>query len=342
MAGGKQLLSANKTYYKANLHTHTTVSDGKLTPEEAKAHYKALGYSILALTDHDVIVDHSGLNDKDFLTLTGAEIDISETEFVPGVPFAPKSRHLCMIAKEPHNLWLPFENPYTLPSSRPYLEDITCDTMERLYTPEQFNAILKKTNEQGFLVTYNHPTWSLESYPDYAPMQGLWGVEYRNSGCIAEGYDENNGRVYQDLLMLGNRIMPVFADDMHSISKDGIQVLGASWIMVGADALTYPDVIQALEQGDLYASCGPQITALTWEGGTLRVSCSPAAQVQVVTQTRFAGIVAGTDICQAEFDMNKWLRLSQGDTESFLRVIVTAEDGAYAVSRAYRLDELEG
>ena len=42
----------NGNWYKGNLHTHTTLSDGRATPEETFALYKAEGYSFMALTDH--------------------------------------------------------------------------------------------------------------------------------------------------------------------------------------------------------------------------------------------------------------------------------------------------
>lgn len=41
--------------YKANLHTHTTESDGELTPAEAIDMYHERGFGILSLTDHDTI-----------------------------------------------------------------------------------------------------------------------------------------------------------------------------------------------------------------------------------------------------------------------------------------------
>jgi len=41
--------------YRANLHTHTAQSDGHLAPHEAVDAYHELGYSILALTDHDLV-----------------------------------------------------------------------------------------------------------------------------------------------------------------------------------------------------------------------------------------------------------------------------------------------
>ena len=53
------LLTPGVNAYKANLHCHTTMSDGRLTPEEIKAHYQAHGYSIVAFTDHEKITVNS-------------------------------------------------------------------------------------------------------------------------------------------------------------------------------------------------------------------------------------------------------------------------------------------
>ena len=41
--------------HRANLHTHTTMSDGRLTPAETIDCYRELGYTVLALTDHDTV-----------------------------------------------------------------------------------------------------------------------------------------------------------------------------------------------------------------------------------------------------------------------------------------------
>ena len=58
--------TCGKTAYKANLHCHTTFSDGRLTPENVKREYMARGYSIVAYTDHEIPFVHSDLKDKDF------------------------------------------------------------------------------------------------------------------------------------------------------------------------------------------------------------------------------------------------------------------------------------
>ena len=41
--------------YKANLHTHSTFSDGEFTLPDMVEKYYAMGYDILAMTDHGVI-----------------------------------------------------------------------------------------------------------------------------------------------------------------------------------------------------------------------------------------------------------------------------------------------
>ena len=42
-------------WYKGNLHTHTTQSDGKLTPAESMRWHAEHGYHFLAITDHNVL-----------------------------------------------------------------------------------------------------------------------------------------------------------------------------------------------------------------------------------------------------------------------------------------------
>lgn len=79
----KYLLPSVPRYFKANLHTHSTISDGKLTPTEVKEAYKAQGYHILTITDHNIIVNHSDMTEPDFLMLTGSEINIHHHNYRP-------------------------------------------------------------------------------------------------------------------------------------------------------------------------------------------------------------------------------------------------------------------
>jgi len=100
----KYLLPQEGTFYKANLHCHSTISDGKLTPEEIKKAYMEKGYSIIAYTDHDVMIDHSDLQEENFLPLCGYEMEVNQKKDDPNNnhPYR-KCCHMCLIALEPDN-----------------------------------------------------------------------------------------------------------------------------------------------------------------------------------------------------------------------------------------------
>lgn len=336
MSNIKHLLPPVARYFKANLHTHTDISDGQLTPAQAKERYKALGYQILSLTDHNVIVDHSDMNEPNFLMLTGIEINVNSPDYQAG--FAGQTYHLNLIAKQPDNLWSPAKAFHTFPLALEYEKKMHCEEMDLQYSPDSINAMIAKANKMGFLVAYNHPTWSCQSYPDYAPLKGLWAMELRNSDCIHAGCNENNSRVFKDLLNLGNHLYPLGTDDMHNLRD-----LGLSWIMVGAKELQYDCVIDALEKGNFYMSCGPEISSLSVEDKILKITCSDAQEIVLDSDSRFHARIAadGADwIQEAEFDLRTFIENASGNARKYIHLTVTAPDGTYAATRAYYLSEL--
>lgn len=332
----KHLLPQVEQYFKTNLHTHSKISDGQLEPEEVKALYKDLGYSVLCITDHNVIADHSDLNDPDFLMLTGVEVNHNHENYRPR--YDGQVYHLNLIAKRPDNLWAPGKILRKYPGAAPYEEAIDYAGMDMRYSVDAVNAMIAKANEKGFLVMYNHPTWSCQSYPDYAPLKGLWGMELRNNECYRQGNDADNSRVYKDLLNLGNRLYPIGADDMHKPVA-----AGGAWVMVGAEKLMYESVIKALEKGDFYMSCGPVIYSLSIDENILRIRCSDAKKISLLSHGRFARSIAAEGdegINEAEFDLTSFKSKAQGDSSLYIRLHVMAHDGTYAATRAYYLDEL--
>lgn len=334
MATKKHLLPQVNHFFKANLHTHSTISDGKLSPEEVKAGYKALGYQILCLTDHNTIVNHSDMNEPDFLMLTGVEININEQNFTKT---QGKTYHLNLIAKDPENLWFPAKVRRWFTVSEEIESKIQYDNLQLQHSTNSINALIARAAEKGFLVMYNHPTWSCQTYDDYAYLKGLWGMELRNSECCMIGHNENNARVYKEMLANGNPVFPLGTDDMHSIRS-----LGKSWIMVGAADLSYGSVISALEKGDFYMSCGPEITDLCMEGNMLKVTCSDAQRIQVETHGRMARAAVAEDkpLREAEFDLEKYISAVEDNPNAFIYVTVTAPDGSYATTRPYYIKDL--
>lgn len=336
----KHLLPQVKKYFKTNLHTHSNISDGKLTPEEVIRSYREAGYSILSITDHNITVDHSDKTTGDFLLLTGMEVNINDNLYKPTGGFGGVTYHLNLISKTPHNLWQPVCTIGKRETARPYEEIVEAENMPKVYDLQAINNIIAKSNEKGFLVMYNHPVWSRQHYPDYIGLKGLWAMEMRNTSSAYAGYNENNHQVYQDMLEVGMRLFPTGTDDAHDYPS-----MFGSWIMVGAEKLEYAPVIEALEKGDFYMSCGPEIRSLTLEDGFLDIECSDASEIIVETHARTARRVkaeAGEVINRAHIDLTRFFEFSENfpkDVE-FFRVTVFAPDGSYAATRAYWLDEL--
>ena len=69
----KALFKQDGNWYKGNLHMHTTLSDGKITPEEACDIYCGKGYDFIAMTDHRK-PSGAGVY-KNMLLIPGAEWD---------------------------------------------------------------------------------------------------------------------------------------------------------------------------------------------------------------------------------------------------------------------------
>ena len=326
------LLPENGTFYKANLHVHTTISDGHTTPEETKEGYKSHGYSIVAFTDHEVFVPQNELTDADFVAINAVELAINDGW--PGGFKYNKSTHLNLYAKDPAKtdcavcsgkfVWLE--------QSKPYVSEAAANNNYRKhYSVAAYNDLIRKANADGFLVCYNHPVWSLHNYSDYSGMEGLWGIEVYNTGS-ARGGMEDTVQPFEDLL-----------NQAHSL---GAAAYGG-WTMVKADRLDYAAVIDALEKGNCYSSNGPEIKELYIEDGVVHMTTSQAVFVRLVTSMRYKHVKHGSEqepVTEVAFDINPLI-----DGEKECRVMRTApwfrleikdKAGNHAWTRAYFLDEL--
>ena len=337
----KILFPCAEHLYKANMHAHTVFSDGKLTAEEIRDVYSSLGYQIVAFTDHEVCASHKDLAREDFLPLTAYEMAVN--------PSADRDRkiddkcyHLNLFSRDPDNTrHICFDRGYVRdfwPCSKAEIQNHTEEN--RVYTTEFVNRVLREAREEGWLVSLNHPTWSMQDREDYIGLEGLWGVEVYNNECVRLGYLESDERVYEELLHAGRPIFPLATDDIHRI-----EAAGGGWLMVSAGALEYTTVWDALAHGDFYASNGPEIKSVSVEDGVLKVACSPCSSVRVNTELRCAFRAhrgEGDPLTEAEFDLKKWLDICPEGKEdrAYLRVTVTDETGKQAWTRAYFRSEL--
>ena len=336
----KYLLPKSGIFYKANMHCHTTCSDGKKTPAEIKELYQRLGYSIVAYTDHDIFLHHDELSDDKFLALHGFEIETNEPK-----PWAesPKSCHICLIALEKSNKIQPLwhRTKYMIGNGANYRNQIKFDESlpdyERKHTSEGITEIMQTAREKGFFVTYNHPGWSLEDYRDYAGFVGMHAMEMFNGSCIVGGFNDYNPRVYDDILRTGQRIYCVGGDDNHNYAPETSRRSdsGKAFTVIKAKNLKYRTITKALENGDFYASEGPEIHELYFEDGVVHIKCSGADKIVCNYDHRCAqSVLAENDIplTEAKFKIN--------EKAKYFRLTVTDMRGRHACTNAYFVDTL--
>ena len=336
------LLPQHGNFYKANLHCHTTVSDGLLSPEEVKKAYMDRGYSIVAYTDHNVFIDRSDLTEAGFLALNGYELDISPEENDSELNYI-KTCHVCYIALDPNNLFTDFyhRTKYYTGNEATYRDRIIYDhnapDVERIYTPQFISYLMETGREKGFFVTYNHPTWSMETVNEYTNYHSMHAMEICNYSSAVAGYDEYNEHEYDDMLRHGERIFCIATDDNHNfhpLESPHCDSFGA-FTVIKADSLEYKTITNALVNGNFYASCGPEIRELWFEDGFIHINCSDARCIRMATGRRRSCAEYGKDgnaVNSASFKVEY--------EDAYVRLTVVDKAGKCAYTNAYFTDKL--
>jgi len=326
----KVLLTSKKAFYKGNMHCHSTLSDGKMTPEELKEFYKAKGYSFLAITDHEHINNNSYLDDESFITITSGEFAIKE--FPEQSTMKNQKMRVCHLnfyaKKQDNDLSVCYNSVYDHFSKGERRQKIKKlqDEYERIYSADGINDMIRLANENGFFVAYNHPRWSLENYSHYSHYEGLWGVEIMNHACQESGIFEYDINVHDDFLRDGKKIFVTCGDDNHQK-----HTCAHAFVMVNTDkGLNYDAIINALLCGDFYVSHGPTIEELYIEDNRVYIKCSGAVQIGFSTVGRAHGAVRAEEgelITEASFELKP--------EYEYFRISVTDARGRRADTQAY-------
>ena len=157
----KKYLLPHTAQHKANLHCHTTLSDGRVTPEVMQAAYKRHGYRVMAFTDHEYIVHHQHFNDENFIAITGYEIGL----YTPAPEGSwedtwrdRKCCHLNLYAKDPYEKRHIMFDPDALPVCVKDKKDSFLhigEICKRGY--EDIQKVIDTAKQNGFIVCLNHP-----------------------------------------------------------------------------------------------------------------------------------------------------------------------------------------
>ena len=300
-------------FWRGNLHTHSTRSDGVLAPEEVCRRYKAEGYDFIALTDHFVglydypIVDTIAFRDDRFTTILGAEVH-------SGAMDNGELWHLVAVG-------LPED---FAPSNSPHFAPVDGQ--------ESGAEIARRAREAGAFVAIAHPEWSGLSLDDARGIDAAHAVEIYNHSC-AVGADRPHGFWHLDrLLEEGRRLNLIATDDAHFSEPDSF----GGWVMVKAEANEPEALLAALKAGRLYSSTGPEIRDVVVEEKTLHIECSAAASVVVVGAGSAALSVHGSSMTRASFKLARFAGCP------WLRVIVTDAAGRRAWTNPIWRDAVTG
>lgn len=320
------LLPRDGAFYKANLHGHTTMSDGRLTPEQFAREYKEAGYSVVCITDHRSYHWHQQLCASDFVCLAGYEADINSPEDGPNRLSRTRGCY--------H-----FNFYDTAPQMRPEGFVPPVVSTEQYHDTDAINRWIADMSDAGFLACYNHPYWSLQDFRNYTPLKGLFAMEIYNHGCEHDGLYGYAPQAYDEMLRAGQRLCCLATDDNHNAvpPDDPFSDSFGGFTMLKMPVLDYANAIAAMRRGDLYASTGPMINELYVEDGVLCVSTSAVEKIYVITD--------GRDTLRAVAPSGKdgltSARLTLTGAEQWIRVDCRDSHGRHAYTRAYFREELQ-
>ena len=253
------LLPGEGNCYKLNLHSHSTLSDGHFTPEELKEIYKKEGYDGVAFTDHRKCIPHPELTDESFVALTGLEADFN---YHDESGYNRKTVHINVIARE---------------------ADTSFDFSSLPLDYDVINDAVEKFKQKNCIVTVNHPVFSDMCCEDLLKIRGMDGIEVYNSiGAMFNNYSDDSA-FYEYFLRAGGKAFPVGGDDCHLKFQDGTPFVEyfQGFTVVKAKELTYKSLIEAMDEGAVYASTGPMFHNIWLAGDFLHVECSPVCGVFV-------------------------------------------------------------
>ena len=293
-------------FWRGNLHTHSTRSDGVLDPEEVCRRYRREGYDFLALTDHFVgqygypIVDTVPFRTNSFTTILGAELH-------SGAMANGELWHILAVG-------LPADfAPSNTPSFRP--------------VPDQESGaeIAARAVAAGAFVAIAHPQWSGLTLADARGIGAAHAVEIYNHGC-AEGCDRPDGFAIADLLMSeGRRLTLVATDDAHFSEPDHF----GGWVMVKAEANEPEALLAALKAGHFYSSQGPDLHDVRITDEAVEVECSSVRSIIVQGAGTAAKAVHGLSLNGASIPLERFRN------SPFVRVSVIDHSGRRAWSNPH-------
>ena len=236
-SGSADAQPSARRWYKGNTHTHTVNSDGDSAPDEVVRWYRERDYHFLVLSDHNFLTSVDGVNavygaDEQFLVIRGKEVTDA---------FEDKPIHINGL------------------------------NVQRLVEPQGGNSVVEVVQRNvdeiraaSGVPHINHPNFGWAITADklrqvrnnrlFEVYNGHPRVNNLGGGGVP-GLEE----MWDAILTSGILLYGIAVDDAHIFKRpwdpDAARP-GRGWIMVRANSLTAADLLEAIGQGEFYASTG--------------------------------------------------------------------------------------
>ena len=265
-------------FFRGNLHTHSTRSDGTRSPGDVCSLYAQAGYDFIALTDHFLpqygypITDTRPYRSDSFTTIIGAELHSGA--------IANGSAWHIVAAGLPDDFAPPAED-------------------------ETGGQLAARATQAGAFVGIAHPHWYTLCEGDIEDLGPAHAVEVYNGIAVDANDRAESWHIMDILLDRGQRYFAYAADDAHLTPRRHDFCRG--WVHVKAEELSPRALLSALKTGAFYSSTGPQIFDIELTPGEeLTVECSPAERVFLTGVGSAAQSEWGNGLTGARFDLSDW------------------------------------
>lgn len=283
-------------FFKGNLHTHSTRSDGRREPADVMATYRDAGYDFIALTDHFTpgydfpVVDTRAYRGGGFTTLIGAELH------APALGNGERW-HILAVG----------------------LPDDFAPTAQTETGPQ----LAARAVAAGAFVALAHPAWYGLTLDDALSVESAHAIEVFNTTCRYEGDRGESWHLADQVLGTGRRILACATDDAHFADRP--DTFGG-WVMVRAERPEPELLLAALKAGHFYSSQGPDLTDIAIDGDEVRIACSPAREVYLVGRGAANLRLLGDDLTSATFPLARF------QAGGYFRITVIDANGKHAWS----------
>lgn len=275
-------------YYKVAFHLHSSISDGKLSPEDIASCFKNDGYDAITLTDH---------------WRYGKGGELCGLHIIPGIEYdnGPNYKTMHIVG---------------FGTSRDPQAEKTDDRQ----------TIIDKINAAGGCAVLAHPAWSLNSIDDAKALHGFTATEIYNAVSEAGESLRPYSDHFVDMCAVNEMYLGIFAvDDAHFYG--GVDDR-RGWVMVKADELTDEAIVRAVKNRNFFASQGPMLSVTRdGDKVIIETSPCDTIAVLSSCAWLPNRIKRGDGITHHEYtfhDDEKWLRIEvrDGDKRAWSNIIV--------------------